>query len=99
MKRFKNSIANSWTNIAQLSSPQKPIARKLSRLVVLESVWNKEIGDMAVFWRLCAVKGGTIYVRIETSAARQELDFRESVLVKSLNKYFTRKWIKRIRAI
>lgn len=71
----------------------------LSRVMILESVWEKEIGVMAKHWELYAVKGGAVLVKTKASSAAQELKVRSAGLIKNLNKYFDSKWIKKIQNV
>lgn len=68
------------------------------KLTILNSVWDKECGAYAKYWSLVGVKKGVLYVRPKSSAAAQELHMRAEVLLKSLNKYFSRPWIVAVRA-
>ena len=63
------------------------------KLALLNAVWDKECGAYAKHWTLVAVKKGVLFVRPKSSAAAQELQMRSVVLIKSLNKYFSRPWI------
>jgi hypothetical protein len=99
VRKLKSKRKRGWVDIRQLSAPSAALAKKLSRFAVLQSVWVKETGPMADFWDLKAVKGETVFVHVKSSSANHELDLRKSVLIKSLNKYFTRKWIKQIKRI
>ena len=63
------------------------------KLTLLNAVWDKECGAFAKYWSLVAVKKGTLFVRPKSAAAAQELQMRSVVLLKSLNKYFSRPWI------
>lgn len=63
------------------------------KLALLNGVWEKECGAFSKYWTLVAVKKGTLFVRPKSAAAAQELQLRSGVLIKSLNKYFSRPWI------
>jgi hypothetical protein len=67
------------------------------RLSILSAVWEKELGHMAAQWALVGVKKGVLFVRPRSSAAAQELKLRESSILRSLNKYFSKGWIKSIK--
>lgn len=98
MKKFGRKT-NKWVEISRLSAPMTPLVKKISRFALLQSVWLRETGRMAKYWDLKAVRGGTVYVTVKKAAASQELDLRKNVLLKSLNKYFTRSWIKQIKQV
>jgi len=68
------------------------------RILVLNQVWEREAGHLSHHWVLSGVRGGVIFVRVKTPAAMQELQMRGRGLVRSLNKYFKKEWIKDIRA-
>jgi hypothetical protein len=63
------------------------------KLALLNAVWDKECGAFAKHWALVAVKKGVLFVRPKSAAAGQELHMRTAVLVKALNKYFSKPWI------
>jgi len=67
------------------------------KLALLNAVWDKECGAYAKHWALVAVKKGTLFVRPKSAAAAQELQLRSGVLLKSLNKYFSRPWITAVK--
>ena len=67
------------------------------KLALLNAVWDKECGAFSKHWALVAVKKGSLFVRPKSAAAAQELQLRAGVLIKSLNKYFSRSWILSIK--
>ena len=67
------------------------------KISILNAVWEKELGHMAGYWSLAGVKKGTLFVKPRSSAAAQELHMRAAGLVRTLNKYFSRAWIKAIK--
>lgn len=67
------------------------------KLALLNAVWDKECGAFAKHWALVAVKKGTLFVRPKSAAAAQELQLRSGVLLKALNKYFSRPWITAVK--
>jgi hypothetical protein len=67
------------------------------RFAILGGIWHKEAGAFARHWKLEAVKGPTVHVRVTSSASGQELAIRSKELLKSLNKHFSSPWIKAIR--
>ena len=68
------------------------------KLSLLNAVWEKELGHFAKHWTLSGVKKGVLYVRPRSAAAAQELQMRGAEIVRSLNKYFTRPWIKAVKS-
>jgi len=68
------------------------------KLSVLSAVWDKELGHLSKHWSLSGVKKGVLYVKPRSAAAAQELQLRGAEIVRSLNKYFTRPWIKAVKS-
>ncbi len=67
------------------------------KVAILNAVWEKELGHFAKYWTLTGLKGGVLYVRPRSAAAAQELSLRAGEIVRSLNKYFGRAWIKSVK--
>ncbi len=87
-----------WSRAGEVCSSWKfPGGIAPDRLAVLDAVWKKEIGRLGGHCVLLGVDRRFILVKPSSSAAASELALRSSVLVKSLNKYFTRPWIKAIK--
>ena len=68
------------------------------KLSLLNAVWEKELGHFAKYWSLSGVKKGVLYVKPKSAAAAQELQMRSGEIVRSLNKYFSRPWIKAVKS-
>jgi hypothetical protein len=68
------------------------------KISILNAVWEKELGHFAKHWVLVGVKQGTLYVKPRSAAAAQELQMRAGMITKGLNKYFSRAWIKAVKA-
>ncbi|NLO92382.1 MAG: DUF721 domain-containing protein [Elusimicrobia bacterium] len=88
-----------WVSASSLGGHYQPLVQKLDRLMLLDSVWKKEAGVFASFWTVDSVSGGTVYIKAASAPAAQELMFRAQSLMKRLNKYFDRQWIKEIKVI
>jgi hypothetical protein len=67
------------------------------RMAILAAVWQKEAGHLFGHWELVGLKKGILFVRPKSAAATQELQLRAVGIVRSLNKYFERAWIKGIK--
>lgn len=67
------------------------------RMLILHQVWEKEVGGFSRHWTLMGIRRGVLFVKVRSPAAAQELQLRGTQLVKSLNKYFKRSWIKGVR--
>jgi len=66
-------------------------------MIILNQVWEREVGHFSRHWILDGVKRGILYVRVSSPAAAQELQLRGTAIKRSLNKHFRRSWIKSIR--
>jgi hypothetical protein len=67
------------------------------KISILNAVWERELGHFSKHWVLTGVKRGVLYVKPRSAAAAQELHMRSVEIVKNLNKYFGRDWIKAVR--
>ncbi|MDO8806485.1 MAG: DciA family protein [Elusimicrobiota bacterium] len=87
-----------WTKANEVCSSWKLMGGSdLDRLALLEAVWKKEMGRLGEHCVLLGVDKGVILVKPSSATAASELALRSSVLVKGLNKYFKRPWIKAIK--
>ncbi len=95
---FLRRKPSNWVSAAEICSSRRFFGLPdLDRLGVLEAVWKKEMGRLAEHCTLLGVDRGVIVVKPASASAASELALRSSVLVKGLNKYFKRPWIKAIR--
>jgi hypothetical protein len=85
-----------WHEAKELNKKFSKLNSRINKLLLLESLWEKQTGAKARFWRLDAVKEGTIYIKVNVMAARHELKLKEKDLIKELNKSFDKPWIEKI---
>ena len=85
-----------WHETKELKNGFSRLNSQISRLVLLENLWEKSAGNKAKFWQLYAVKAGVIYIKATVPAARHELLLKEKQLIKSLNENFDKPWIRQI---
>lgn len=97
--KFGQNPKKQWRCSQELKNPRNTLSRSLNRLVVLEYVWEKLVGNKGRFWVLQAVKKDTLYVQVKVSVARNELTGKRRWLITELNKYFESPWIKHIEII
>lgn len=64
------------------------------RLVILDAVWKKEIGAMGKHCELIGINKGYLVIKTNSSAAYNEILLRGVPLLRSLNKYFAKPWLK-----
>lgn len=87
-----------WTKAKDVCTSWKLMGgADLGRLALLDAVWKKEMGRLSEHCVMLGVDKGVILVKPSSATAASELALRSSVLVKGLNKYFTRPWIKAIK--
>ncbi|MFH1725183.1 MAG: DUF721 domain-containing protein [Elusimicrobiota bacterium] len=95
---FRASRKARWTKASDVLRGWKfQHGVETDRMLILNQVWEREVGHLSRHWALAAVRRGILYVRVSTPAAAQELQLRGGQVVRSLNKYFKRSWIKGIR--
>ncbi|MFH2201950.1 MAG: DUF721 domain-containing protein [Elusimicrobiota bacterium] len=83
-------ILGAWTRRSGLES---------ERMLILNQVWENEVGMFSRQWNLIGIRRGVLCVKVRSPAAAHELQMRGMQLVKSLNKYFKRSWIKGVRTM
>ena len=88
-----------WNSAADLTRGFNPLNNRLNKLGVLNSVWKNIAGDRSKFWVLDAADSDTIFVKVKSPAAKHALAGCCGDLVKELNKYFDKAWIKKIEII
>ncbi len=88
-----------WASSAQLNNKYNRLNVRLNRLIVLDHVWTRLIGNKERFWKLLGVKGGSLYVAVKLSVARNELIGRRETLIRELNKHFDKPWIQKIEIV
>lgn len=76
---------------------KRRVGMESERMLILNQVWEIEVGGFSRHWALIGIRRGFLSVKVRSPAAAQELQLRGTQLVKSLNKYFKRSWIKGIR--
>jgi len=88
-----------WHNSSELQGSFNRLNNQVNKLILLEKVWTKVLGSKAKFWQLDSVQKNTIFVKVKVVSARQELLLSKANIIKELNKYFQRAWIKEISII
>ncbi|MCX5785952.1 MAG: DciA family protein [Elusimicrobia bacterium] len=95
---FLTRRSSNWTRASEIKSSWKFLGGiDPDRLVILDAVWKKEIGRLAQHCRLLGVNRGWVLVKADSSVMSNELLLRSRQLVRSLNRYFRRPWIKGIK--
>lgn len=90
----KNS---NWKRLSDTNPKRVFRGLNFDSLFILDSVWNKELGNLSGHCSLAAVKNDCVVVKTDSSVVSNELMIRSPAIVRNLNKYFRKPWIKRIR--
>jgi len=85
-----SKIKNSWKLLGGINP---------DRFLILNSVWKKEIGNLADYCEIEAINKNVVIVKVKSSVIAQELNMRSRSVIRNLNKYFSRPWIHSIKAI
>lgn len=96
--KFGQPPKKQWHSSQELTGFNR-LSGTLNRLMILDYVWNRQIGAKARFWVLKAVQKDTLFVHVTASVAKNELTARRQQLMNELNKNFKTPWIKRIEII
>lgn len=97
--RFLEKRSENWRKTTELKNNWNRFNSKFTQLMILDRLWDQEIGARSKYWKLTAVKYGTLLVEVNVATAKQELMARSKTLVRNLNKNFDRPWIKNIKII
>jgi hypothetical protein len=95
---FLTKRSSNWTSIGYVKTSWKSLGGMApERLVILDAVWKKEIGRLGEHCELLGVEKGFIVVKTSSSVAYNELFMRSKQILRSLNKYFSKPWLKGIK--
>lgn len=95
---FLQRKRSNWTKAGDICASKRfQAAAGLDRLALLDAVWKKEIGRLGEHCALLGIDRAVLLVKPSSAAAANELALRSATIVKGLNKYFKRPWIKGIR--
>ncbi len=97
--KFAETPKKKWHSPSELEGRFNRLSKQLNRLMILEHVWKKLVGDKDRFWKLVAVQKGSLQVEVKLSVARNELIARREMLLKELNKHFDKPWIEKIEIV
>ena len=95
---FLTRKTSNWTNIGYVKTSWKTLGGIVpERLVILDAVWKKEVGRIGDRCELIGVDKGYIVIKTDSSVVYNELFMRSKQILRSLNKYFSRPWLKGIK--
>ena len=97
---FLAKRTSNWTRVNEVCSSWHFLGGvNPDRLAILDAIWEKEMGALGKHCELLGVDGAYILVKPKSAMAASELALRSSVLVKGLNKYYKRPWIKGLKPV
>jgi len=85
--------------LASIAQDLRGLSQKLglsSDLLMLENVWDRELGRMSQFARISAIEKACLVVEADSSAVMQEISLRRQELVRKINKHFPVPFIQHI---
>ena len=88
-----------WHCASELNKKHGRLYTQINRLMLLDHIWKRLVGDKERFWNLLAVQNGCLLVSVKLSVARNELIGCRQNLVKEINKHFDKPWIKKIEIV
>ncbi|MCK4936511.1 MAG: DUF721 domain-containing protein [Elusimicrobiales bacterium] len=94
---FLTKRTQNWTPIKKTNSWKCFKGFNIDRLLILESVWDKEMGALGEHCVLLGVKKNTLVIKADSSVVANEIVFKSRNTIKSLNKYFRSPWIKYLK--
>ena len=95
---FRKRRSENWAKAGDICSRRRFLGGVLGeRLPILDAVWKKEFGALARHCELLGLDGDYLVVKPFSSAAASEITLRGPQIVRSLNRYFKRPWIKAVR--
>ncbi len=97
--KFGQTPRKAWHSTRELGHMFNGLNLTLNRLMVLDHVWTRLTGSRGQFWRLQGVKGGTLYVKVTVSVAKNHLLTQRETLIREMNKHFDRPWIQKIEIL
>ena len=94
---FLTKKTSNWTNIGYVKKSWKTLGGIIpERLVILDAVWKKETGRLGEHCELLGVSKGYLVVKARSSVVYNELYMNSKQLLRNLNKYFAKPWLKGI---
>ena len=94
---FLTKRTQNWIPIKKTNSWKSFKGFNIDRLLILESVWDKEMGALGEHCVLLGVKKNTLVIKADSSVVANEIVFKSRNTIKSLNKYFRSPWIKYLK--
>ena len=96
---FLTKRASNWTNIGYVKKSWKTLGGIVpERLVILDAVWKKEAGRIGEHCELLGVSRGYLVVKTDSSVVYNEIFMNSKQILRNLNKYFSKPWLKGIRS-
>lgn len=95
---FLERKKENWTHIGYVKTSWKTLGGVIpDRLAILDAVWKKETGKLGEHCKLMGVDNGFVVVKTDTSVVYNELSLRSRQILRNINKYYAKPWLKGIK--
>ncbi|MCG2725089.1 MAG: DUF721 domain-containing protein [Elusimicrobia bacterium] len=91
--------SQNWTSMKKIDSWKCFKGFNIDRLLILESVWDKEMGVLGEHCVLLGVEKNTIILKVDSSVVANEIIFKSNQTIKNLNKHYRTPWIKYLKIV
>jgi len=85
--------------LASVSQELPELSKKLGLspdLLILENVWEQEVGGLREFARVAALDHASLVIEVDSAVVMQEISLRRRELVRKLNKHLPAPFIQQI---
>lgn len=82
-----------------ISSPGAFFGINPNNLLILASAWDREMSGFKKYFYLEGVEKDAVVVKAVNSSAASEVRLRKNEILRTLNKYFKRKWLKDVKVV
>lgn len=95
---FLKRRSENWKKAGEICARRRFMGGLLTeRLAILDAVWKKEFGTLARHCELLGVDGLFLVVKPSSAAAASEIMLRGPQIVRSINRYFQKPWLKAVK--
>ncbi len=94
---FLTGKPGKWRRIGDIKRRRALRGFDFDIFLILNSVWNREVGHLSEHCSLLGATRNSIIVSADSSVVSNELFLRSGSIIKNLNKYFRKPWIREIK--
>lgn len=96
---FLTKKKQNWTPVNKVNSWRCFKGFNMDRLLILESVWDKEMGVLGEHCVFLGVEKNAILLKTDSSVVANEIVFKSKQTIRNLNKYFRTPWVKYLKIV